>query len=77
MDKVIFWCLVGICVMTTLVMWLYIRQLKRIIEFQRNWLMSIISNGNLISESLSIIAVAYGYTTVEKLIEAIERGKAK
>lgn len=74
MDS-IFWILLVVFMIAIFCLCLYIYMQRKVIEWYRNWIRSIVHNGNILIESLSTIAAAYGYSSMDELVEAIERDR--
>lgn len=74
MDS-IFWVLLVIFIVAIFCLGLYIHMQRKVIEWYRNWIRSIVHNGNILIESLSTVAAAYGYSSMDELVETIERDR--
>ena len=74
MDS-IFWILLVVFMIAIFCLCLYIHMQRKVIEWYRNWIRSIVHNGYILIESLSTIAAAYGYSSMDELVEAIERDR--
>ena len=74
MDS-IFWVLLVIFMIAIFCLCLYIHMQRKVIEWYRNWIHSIVHNGNILIESLSTVAAAYGYSSMDELVETIERDR--
>ncbi len=74
MDKV-FWIFTVVFMITMFCMVLYIHMLRKVIQYYRDWMHSIVTNGNIVIESLSTVAAAYGYASMDELMDTIERDR--
>ena len=74
MDS-IFWIFTIIFMVGLFCMGIYIHIQKKVIDYYREWMRSIVTNGNLVIESLSTVAAAYGYASVDELMDTIERDR--
>lgn len=74
MDNV-FWVFSVIFMIVMFCMGIYIHIQRRAIQYYRDWMHSIVTNSNLLLESLDIVASAYGYASTDELMDTIERDR--
>lgn len=71
MSNYVWIALLLLALMGSAVLGIYILSLKRRVEYLHNLLSSLMTNGNLIFESMTFVATAYGLS-VDELMKIIE-----
>lgn len=71
-EYTLLWIFIALFLVAMLFCFALRRYYRKIVEHQRNQIINLISGG-IFSESLLTVALAYGYTDVNDLIDVIER----
>lgn len=77
MDKAILLIIfIVLFILSLSVGWFYAHKLRSIIKDQYQWIFAM-TTGSLLTESLATVAHAYGFRSIDELMDVLERVKRK